>query len=80
VKKIFGDQCLSLFIKPPSLEVLRQRLQKRDTESKESLSLRIERAKKELTYADRFDRIIINDDFETAYQQVKQAVTEFMNS
>jgi len=80
VKKIFGDQCLSLFIKPPSLEVLKQRLQNRDTESKESLSLRIERAKKELTYADRFDRIIINDDFETAYQQVKQAVIEFMNS
>lgn len=78
IKNIYGGQCLSIFVKPPSLEVLKQRLQARDTENEETLSLRLERAKEELTYADRFDRIIINDDLETAYAQIKQAVEEFM--
>ncbi|HAH51636.1 MAG TPA: guanylate kinase, partial [Balneola sp.] len=50
------------------------------TENEETLALRLERAKEELTYAGRFDRVIINDDLETAYSQIKQAVLEFMNS
>lgn len=80
VQKMYGDNCLSLFIQPPSLDVLKQRLEHRGTESKETLELRLERAKKELEYADRFDRIIINDDLETAYAQLKQEVSTFMNS
>ncbi len=79
VKRIYGDECLSLFIKPPSLQVLKERLQARGTENEETLALRLERAEEELTYADRFDRVIINDDLETAYAQVKDAVLEFMN-
>ena len=79
VKRIYGDDCLSLFIQPPSLEVLKQRLQARGTETEESLVLRIARAKEELEYADQFDQTIINDDLETAYAQVKGAVSEFMN-
>jgi guanylate kinase len=79
VKRIYGDECLSLFIKPPSIEVLKQRLTDRGTEDDETLSLRLERAKEELTYADQFDQIIINDDLETAYAEVKNAVSEFMN-
>ena len=78
IKNIYGDQCLSIFVQPPSLEVLKQRLQARGTENDETLSLRLERAKEELTYADRFDQIIINDNLETAYAQIKQAVEEFM--
>ena len=78
IKSIYRDQCLSFFVKPPSLEVLKQRLEARGTENDETLSLRLERAKEELTYADQFDRIIINDDLETAYAQIKQAVEEFM--
>lgn len=80
INKIYGDDCLSIFIQPPSIEVLKQRLINRGTEDDETLALRLERAKEELTYADQFDRIIINDDLETAYAQVKEAVTEFMNS
>lgn len=80
ITKLYGDECLSIFIKPPSLSTLKQRLINRGTENEETLSLRIERAKEELTYADRFDRVFINDDLETAYAQVKEAVTEFMNS
>ena len=80
INKIYGDECLSIFVQPPSLEVLKQRLMARGTENEETLALRLERAKEELTYAGRFDRVIINDDLETAYSQIKQAVLEFMNT
>ncbi len=79
VKKIYGDTCFGIFIKPPSFDVLQQRLINRGTESIDSLNLRLERAIKELSYADQFDRIIINDDLEIAYNQVKASVSEFMN-
>ncbi|HBX67639.1 MAG: guanylate kinase [Balneola sp.] len=79
INKIYGDECLSLFIKPPSIEVLKQRLIDRGTEDDETLALRLERARKELTYADRFDQVIINDDLDTAYDEVKKAVLKFMN-
>jgi guanylate kinase len=80
VKKIYGSECLGIFLQPPSFEILKQRLTDRNTESIDSLKLRLERAKEELTYADQFDRVIINDDLETAYQEVKCTVSEFMNS
>lgn len=79
IKRIYGDESLSLFIKPPSVEVLKQRLIDRGTEDDDMLALRLERAKKELTYADQFDQVIINDDLDSAYQQVKEAVIKFMN-
>jgi guanylate kinase len=79
VKQIYGDECLSLFIQPPSIETLKQRLIDRGTEDNETLALRLQRAKEELTYADQFDQIIINDDLETAYKEVKEAVIKFMN-
>lgn len=80
VKRIYGDESLSLFIQPPSFEVLEQRLRERGTETEETLALRLERAKEELETADKFDRIIINDDLEVAYANVKGLVSEFMNS
>jgi guanylate kinase len=79
IKTIYGDENLSLFIQPPSIDVLKQRLLDRGTEDNETLALRLERAKKELTYADQFDRVIINDDLDSAYSQVKEAVIKFMN-
>lgn len=79
IKQIYGDECLSLFIQPPSIEMLKERLIARGTEDDETLSLRLDRAKEELTYADQFDQVIINDDLETAYEEVKDAVSEFMN-
>ncbi len=79
VKKLYHDNALSLFIEPPSIEILKQRLEARGTETIESLNLRLERAAKELTYASRFDRVIINDHLDTAYDEVKKAVSEFMN-
>lgn len=79
IKQIYGDECLSLFIKPPSIDILKQRLTDRGTEDDKTLTLRLERAKEELTYADRFDQVIINDDLDSAYEEVKKAVIKFMN-
>lgn len=79
VKQIYGDDCLSLFIQPPSILVLKQRLEARGTENEETLALRLERANEELEYAGQFDHVIINDELDVAYAQVKQVVSEFMN-
>ncbi len=79
IKQIYGNESLGLFIQPPSIEVLKQRLIDRGTEDETTLALRLERAKEELSYADKFDQIIINDDLDTAYAEVKEAVTTFMN-
>jgi len=78
IKEIYGDKALSLFLVPPSIDVLKKRLKKRGTESDETLKTRLERAEKEIKYADRFDVIVKNDDLEIAYKNVKDAVTNFM--
>lgn len=79
VKKIFGNEALAIFIQPPSLDVLKKRLSKRGTEDKQTLQTRIDRAKKEMAFAGRFDHIVINDDLETAYSRIKELVTNFIN-
>lgn len=79
VKHMYSKNCLSLFIQPPSIEILKQRLEARGTENNDSLALRLARANEELEYADQFDLVIINDELEIAYAQLKRAVTEFMN-
>ena len=80
LKQMFGQQCLALFLRPPSLEILEERLRKRNTDSEESLKLRLDRAEEELSYADHFDQTIVNDTLEVAYQEVKEAVQTFMNT
>lgn len=78
VKNSYKDDVLSIFIKPPSLQVLEERLRARGTETDRSLAVRLERAKNELQYADRFDYVVINDDIESAYQEIKEAVQQFI--
>ena len=80
VKSIYGDDALTIFIKPPSMDVLEDRLRNRGTESKESLKTRLDRAGKEITYADKFDRIVVNDEIETAYSEIKEAVQNFISN
>jgi len=80
IKKIYGDAALAIFLKTPSLDVLRQRLEARGTETEESLIARLERAEKELKYEDRFDVTIVNDDLETAYSELKNVVEEFIRT
>ena len=66
LKKYFGDQALSVFIQAPSVEVLRQRLIGRGTDSAEDIEKRVAKAAEEMTYAPQFDKVLINDDLATA--------------
>lgn len=79
IKKFYGDRALSLFIQPPSIDELRNRLNKRATDAPEVIKDRIARATYELTFASKFDRIIINDNLEQAEQDVYLAVKSFLN-
>lgn len=79
LKKYFGEQALAIFVQVPSLEVLESRLHDRGTESAESLSQRIYKAKFEMTFAPQFDRSILNDDFARSSAETVAAVTEFLN-
>ncbi|HNW73548.1 MAG TPA: guanylate kinase [Bacteroidales bacterium] len=78
LKKYFGDRALSIFIQPPSLEAMFKRLQNRGTETEESLKKRTGKAAFEMTFRDKFDRIIVNDDLEPAFDQTLEAVTGFL--
>lgn len=79
IKKFYGDRALSLFIQPPSVDELRNRLNKRATDAPEVIEDRIARATYELTFASKFDRTIINDNLERAEQEVYLAVKSFLN-
>ncbi len=78
IQKTYPDTSLTIFIQAPSIEVLRDRLQKRGTETPQSLNERIDKAVVELSFASQFDTIIINDDLETALQQLRQTVIQFV--
>ncbi len=80
LKKKFGDQALAVFVQPPSLEVLVQRLSGRGTDSAEKLGERISKAGKELGYADKFDVILPNNDLQTACKEAEILVRGFINS
>jgi len=79
VKRIYGDKALSIFIKPPSLEVLKTRLENRGTETAETLQLRLDRSEMEMKYEPDFDHCVINDKLDLAYAQVKQLIETFIN-
>jgi guanylate kinase len=78
LKKQFSNDCLTIFIAPPSKESLINRLKNRGTEDAKSLKTRIKRSEEELTYADKFDKIVVNHDFDTAYMRVKNNITAFL--
>lgn len=78
LKKYFGDQALAIFIQPPSLEVMEQRLRLRGTDSEESLQKRLAKAEKEMTFASQFDCIVVNDDLEKAEKEAEALVNEWM--
>lgn len=79
LKEYFGDRALSLFIQPPSIEVLRQRLEGRGTDTRDVIQQRLDRAAYELSFAPRFDRIVVNDDLETAKTEAYQVLRDFIN-
>ena len=80
IKKYYGDEALSLFIQPPSVEELRKRLVGRATDTAEAIEERLAKAEYELTFAPQFDKVIVNDDLETAKQETCQLLSDFLKS
>ena len=78
IKKTFGERALSVFIQPPSVEVLRERLINRGTDSMEVIEDRLNKASYELTFAEKFDKVVVNDDLEEAKKRIYQVVSEFL--
>lgn len=79
LKKYFGDKALSVFIQAPSVEELRKRLILRGTDSMEAIEKRVAKAEEEMTYADKFDHILVNDDLQTAYKEAETMVDKFLD-
>lgn len=80
IKKAYPDCSLSIFIKPPSPDVLFERLHNRKTETAKSLERRIARATEELTYESKFDAVVLNDDLQKAFGDAENLVRDFLNS
>ncbi|WP_100075472.1 guanylate kinase [Chryseobacterium camelliae] len=80
LKKYFGEQALSIFIKPPSIEELERRLISRDTDDAETIRIRIEKSEEEMSYADQFDTIVVNDDLEKAKKETELLIRNFIAS
>lgn len=79
IKEMYGDRALSMFIQPPSIEALRQRLEGRGTDSPEVIADRLARAAYELTFAPKFDTVVINDDLEKAEAEALAKLKAFLN-
>lgn len=78
IKKAYGNDALVIFIAPPDKETLVRRLTNRNTESKDSLKKRIRKAEQELSYQTKFDKVVVNGDFDIAFMNVKNVITNFL--
>ena len=79
IKKFYGDEALSIFIQPPSVNELRRRLENRATDAPDVIDQRIARAEFELTFADKFDKVVINDILEYAEADALSAIQQFLS-
>ena len=80
IKQYYGDRALSVFIQPPSIEELRKRLEHRATDAPEVIESRLAKAEYELSFAPKFDKVIVNDDLEKAKAEALQTITKFLNA
>jgi len=78
LKEKLGDQALAIFLAPPSLEELEQRLRSRGTDTEDKIRIRLDRVKEELTYQDAYDVVIINDTLEKAQSDALKTIVEFL--
>lgn len=78
IKKQYGEKALSVFVMPPSIEELKKRLTSRSTETPENLKRRIEKAEAELSFSARFDKVILNDNLEKAFEEATNIVKDFL--
>lgn len=79
LKKKFGDDALSIFIAPPSINELKNRLLKRNTDDIKTIETRVAKAEHELSFQNEFDKILINDDLETAKLNLEKIISGFLN-
>lgn len=79
IKKFYGDKAMSVFIQPPSIEALKARLEGRGTDAPEVIQTRLDRASFELTFAPQFDKVVVNDNLETAEAEVVALVKAFLS-
>jgi guanylate kinase len=80
IKKFYGDQALGVFIKPPSIAELRNRLILRSTDTMEVIEKRVAKAEYELTFASLFDCIIVNENIKIAFEEAEKCIREFIGS
>ncbi len=80
LKKIFGEQALSVFIAPPNIEELERRLISRATDSLETIKTRVEKAEEEMAYQNQFDIVVVNDQLELAKENLETILQSFINS
>lgn len=78
VKRLYGDNALSVFIQPPSIEALRQRLISRATDPIEAINQRVGKAEYELSFKDQFDTVVVNDNLDKAVEQTRQLLYDFV--
>lgn len=78
IKKYYTDKCMSIFVKPPSFDILKQRLIDRNTESEESLLRRISKVQRELTYENSFDLVLVNNKLDLALVEAEHIVHTFI--
>ncbi len=79
VQKQIGANCLSIFIMPPSVEILKQRLENRKTETAENIQMRLDKASFEISFSNQFNVIIQNNDLTTACTETKKVISNFLN-
>ena len=80
IKRFYGDRALSVFIQPPSIGELRRRLEGRGTDAPEVIEDRVSKAEYEMSFAPKFDKIIVNDDLETAKAEALEVITQFLKA
>jgi guanylate kinase len=79
IKNYFGDKALAIFVKPPSVEVLEERLRFRSTETEETLKMRVEKAVHELVFENKFEHVLLNNQLDIALEEAENLITEFLN-
>lgn len=78
IKKLYGDEALAVFVRPPSIAILEARLRHRSTEGEESIRQRLERAAYELTFEKYFDKVLVNDNLEKSRKEALEIVRDFI--
>ena len=78
IKKFYGEKALSIFVQPPSLTHLKERLKGRSTDTDENIETRLDKAEEEMQYAKQFDKILINDELEKAVEEAADLVKDFL--